>query len=87
MHLDQPAVADDGQREDQDGDSDGDVGLAGIEFMFGLVYVLLGGYFAYRAIHDGTFSADGLVGGYTASIVSLIALNRKAKRAEVESRI
>jgi hypothetical protein len=48
--------------------------------VFGLAYVLMAGYLVYRAIHDGSFSADGLVGGYVAVVaVVLVALYRRRK--------
>ena len=58
--------------------------------VFGLAYVLIAGYVSYRAIHDRTFSADGVVFGYVALVaMALVALyrRRKARRAEVESRV
>lgn len=53
--------------------------------LFGLAYVGMSVYVSYRAIHDGSYAADGIVMGY----VLLIALalyvlyrRRKARRAE-----
>jgi hypothetical protein len=58
--------------------------------VFGLVYVLLPGYFIYRAIHDASFAPDGVVAGYAVLIgVALVALYRRqmARRAQAADRV
>jgi uncharacterized membrane-anchored protein len=48
--------------------------------VFGLAYVLMAGYLTYRAIHDGSFSADGLVAGYVPLVaLVLVAIYRRQK--------
>ena len=48
--------------------------------VFGLAYVLMAGYLVYRAIHDGSFSAGGLVAGYVAVVaLVLVAIYRRQK--------
>jgi hypothetical protein len=48
--------------------------------VFGLAYLVMAGYLTYRAIHDGSFSADGLVAGYVALVaLVLVALYRRRK--------
>jgi|ERR1700686_38913 len=58
--------------------------------VFGLAYVLAGGYFTYRATRDGSFVVDGLVMGYAVLIVlALAGLYRwqKASRAGAAGRV
>jgi len=58
--------------------------------VFGLVYVVLPGYFMYRAIHDRSYAPDGIVMGYVILIaVVLVGLyrRRKARRAEAAGRV
>jgi hypothetical protein len=46
----------------------------------GLAYFVIAGYLTYRAIHDGSFSADGLVAGYVALVaLVLVAIYRRQK--------
>ena len=48
--------------------------------MSGLAYFVLAGYLVYRAIHDGSYSADGLVAGYVAVVaLGLVAIYRRQK--------
>ena len=48
--------------------------------VFGLAYFVIAGYLTYRAIHDGSFSADGLVAGYVAVVaLVLVAIYRRQK--------
>jgi hypothetical protein len=48
--------------------------------VFGLAYFVIAGYLTYRAIHDGSFSADGLVAGYVAVVaLGLVAIYRRQK--------
>jgi hypothetical protein len=48
--------------------------------VFGLAYFLMAGYLTYRAIHDGSFSADGLVPTAAAVVaLVLVALYRRRK--------
>ncbi len=48
--------------------------------VFGLAYSLMAGYLSYRAVHDGTFSADGVVFGYVALVaLVLVAFYRRPK--------
>ena len=46
----------------------------------GLAYFVIAGYLTYRAIHDGSFNADGLVAGYVAVVaLGLVAIYRRQK--------
>jgi hypothetical protein len=48
--------------------------------VFGLAYFVMAGYLTYRAIHDGSFSADGVVFGYVALVaLVLVAIYRRQK--------
>ena len=48
--------------------------------VFGLAYFLMAGCLVYRAIHDGTFSADGLIFGYVTLVaLILVAFYRREK--------
>ena len=48
--------------------------------VFGLACFVMAGYLTYRAIHDGSFSANGLVGGYVGVVaLVLVALYRRQK--------
>jgi hypothetical protein len=54
--------------------------------VLGLMYVVLGGYFAYRALRDGSFAPDGVFGAYLALILAgLFALYRRQKTRRTET--
>lgn len=51
--------------------------------VFGLAYSLMAGYLIYRAIHDGSFSADGLVFGYVALVALVLVAFYRWRKARV----
>jgi hypothetical protein len=53
--------------------------------LFGLAYVVMPGYLFYRAIHDGSYAADGVAAGYAVLIVlAVVALYRWRKGRQVQ---
>jgi hypothetical protein len=54
--------------------------------VFGLICALMAGYFSYRAVRDGSYAPDGLIGGYTALVIgALVALYRRQKTRRSEA--
>jgi hypothetical protein len=52
--------------------------------VFGLAYVLMAGYLVYRAIHDGSFSGDGLVAGYVALVALVLVAFYRRRQARTQ---
>jgi uncharacterized membrane-anchored protein len=52
--------------------------------VFGLAYFVIAGYLTYRAIHDGSFSADGLVAGYVAVVALVLVAFYRRRQARTQ---
>lgn len=55
--------------------------------LFGLAYAVIAGYLTYRAIHDGSFSTDGVVFGYVALVALVFVALYRLRKARTSERV